>query len=334
MNEFVAEGARGNAGLSSPPQIHERNSVPGSRFRARALTAVAVVTGCACAILTPAAMGDTTDLAPNWQVSSSVSVTDTGGGLSQAGVDSTAWLKVKTNDANAVGSEVAAEIQNAPADSQCGDANIFYGENITACQGAQPGAHDAPLAASRYAVPWWFRTEFTPDLKAGQSAELQVRGIMGKADLWVNGTQVSTRAVLQACEPEYDFDITSLVRPGANAIALKLYLNDPSAMLNQDFNDWTQTARDQNTGLKYPVRLHVSNALALSDAHVNQVNAEDFSSSELTLKGTVENTSASAQTGDVDATIPAPSGPTPISAPQTVSLAAGEAKTVTFDPVH
>ena len=89
-----------------------------------------------------------------------------GGGLSQAGFDTAAWLKVKTNDANAVGSEVAAEMQNVPADAQCGDNNIFFGENITACQGAQPGAHDAPLAASRYAVPWWFRTEFTPEPEA------------------------------------------------------------------------------------------------------------------------------------------------------------------------
>src|SRR4051794_27546380 len=314
--------------------IHERNSVPGSRFRARAAAAAAVTAGCLCAILTPVALGDTTDLALNWQVSSSASVTDTGAGLSQAGFDTASWLKVKTNDANAVGSEVAAEIQNLPASDQCGDANIFYGENITACQGAQPGAHSAPLAASRYAVPWWFRTEFTPDLKPGQSAELQVRGIMGKADLWVNGTQVSTQAVLQGSEPEYDFDITSLVKPGANAIALKLYPNDPGAMLNQDFNDWTQAARDQNTGLKYPVRLHVSNALQLSDAHVNQANAEDLSSTELTLKGTVKNTSATAQTGDLDATITDPSGGNPINVHQAVSLAAGESKTVTFDPVH
>src|SRR3954471_8027486 len=145
--------------------IHERNSVPGSRFRARASTAAALAAGCVCAILTPVAFGDTTDLAPNWQVSSSASVTDTGGGLSQAGFDTASWLKVKTNDANAVGSEVAAEIQNLPASDPCGADNIFYGENIPPCQGAEPGAHDAPLAGSRYAVPWWFRTELEPDLK-------------------------------------------------------------------------------------------------------------------------------------------------------------------------
>src|SRR3954466_2379791 len=118
MNDFVAEGAKRKLGAGRPHQIHERNSVPGSRFRARALTAVAIAAGCASAILTPAAMGDTTDLAPNWQVSSSATVSDTGAGLSVAGFDTASWLKVKTNDANAVGSEVAAEIQNTPADAQ------------------------------------------------------------------------------------------------------------------------------------------------------------------------------------------------------------------------
>jgi exo-1,4-beta-D-glucosaminidase len=114
-------------------------------------------------------------------------------------------------------------------------------------------------------VPWWFRTEFTPNLGAGQDATLAVRGIMGKADLWVNGVLVAGLDVLQGSEPEYTFDVTSLIRPGANALALKLYPNNAGAMLNQDFNDWTQAARDQNTGLKYPIRLHISNTLQLSD---------------------------------------------------------------------
>ena len=236
----------------------------GSRFRARAVTAVVSATGVACACLSPIASAETIDLAPNWQVQSSAVATAAAESLSQPGFSTTGWLAVRTNDANAVGSEVAAELQSIPADDQCGDNNIFYGENITACQGAQPDAHGAPLAASRYAVPWWFRTEFTRSLQPGQNAELQIRGIMGKADLWVNGTQVSTQDVLQGSEPEYDFDVTSLLKPGANAIALKLYPNNPGAMLNQDFNDWTQAARDQNTGLKYPVRLHVSNTLQLS----------------------------------------------------------------------
>jgi exo-1,4-beta-D-glucosaminidase len=69
----------------------------------------------------------------------------------------------------------------------------------------------------------------------------------------VNGVQVATRDTIQGSEPEYTFDITDLVNGSSrNALALKLYPNNPGAMLTQDFNDWTQTARDQNTGIKYP----------------------------------------------------------------------------------
>src|SRR4051812_18398697 len=262
----------------------------------------------AFAISAAPAAASTVDLTPDWQVVSSAIATDDGTNLSQAGFNTSAWLKIKTNDANAPGGEVAAELQNIPADDQCGANNIFFGKNLDTCQGPQPGAHSAPPATSRYGVPWWFRTEFSPNLQAGQNATLEIRGIMGQADLWVNGTQVSTRAVIQGSEPEYVFDITSLVKPGANALALKLYPNNPGTMLTQDFNDWTQTARDQNTGIKYPVRLHVTNALQVSDFHVAQRNADDLSSSDLTLKGVVQNTTASAQAGVVDATIADPDG--------------------------
>src|SRR3954452_5469279 len=92
------------------------------------------------AVVAPAARADTVDLAPNWQVVSSATATDDGTNLSQAGFDTSAWLKVRTNDANAPGTEVAAEIQNIAADDQCGANNIFYGNNLDVCQGPQPGA--------------------------------------------------------------------------------------------------------------------------------------------------------------------------------------------------
>ncbi len=300
----------------------------GKGIRAKLFVAVVALGACGA----PAAQASTVDLTPNWQVQSSAVATDPGAALSQAGYSTASWLPVKTNDAGAVGGEVAAQLQNTPADAQCGANNIYYSDNIATCQGTEPDAHGFPTGV--YNVPWWFRTEFTPNLQPGQSATLEVRGIMGQADLWVNGTEIATKAVLQGSEPEYDFDVTALLHGGANALAFELYPNNPGTMLNQDFNDWTQTARDQNTGIKYPVRLHVANTLKLSDVHVNQANAADMSSSDLTVKGAVTNTSAAAQTGDVDATITDPNGANPIKLHQTVSLAAGETKTVTFDPAH
>src|SRR3954467_1569745 len=98
----------------------------------------------------PAAKADTLDLVPNWQVVSSAVATDPGENLSRPGFDTSSWLKVRTHDANAPGPEVAAQLQNTPPDDPCGANHIFYGENITTCQGAQPGAHSAPLSAGAY----------------------------------------------------------------------------------------------------------------------------------------------------------------------------------------
>jgi exo-1,4-beta-D-glucosaminidase len=278
--------------------------------------------------------GSTIDLAPNWQVQSSTAVPDAGDPISRRDYSPIGWLPVHTNDANAVGSVTAAQLQNIPPDDRCGANNIFYSENITACQGPQPGAHSAPN--EQYNAPWWFRTEFRAHPLPGgpgRNVLLEVRGIMGQADLWVNGVQLATRDVLQGSEPEYTFDITDLVDGASpNALAFKIYPNIPGSMLTQDFNDWTQTARDQNTGIKYPIRLHMSNTFRLDDVHVVQRNAADLSSSDLTIKGTVTNTSTTSRTGDVDAIITDPQGQHPIRVHTAITLNPGETRNVAFDP--
>ncbi len=115
---------------------------------------------------------------------------------------------------------------------------------------------------------------------------------MGQADLWVNGVQVATATSSRARSPSTTSTSRAWSSRAPTRSRSRCTRTTRAAMLTQDFNDWTQTARDQNTGIKYPVRLHVSNALQLSDVHVDQNNAADMSSSDLTVKGTVKNTSA------------------------------------------
>ncbi|SNT49695.1 exo-1,4-beta-D-glucosaminidase [Asanoa hainanensis] len=281
----------------------------------------------------PAGVESTVDLAGQWQVQSSTATPDTGDLISRRAYSPRGWLSVRTNDAHAVGSVVAAQLQNIPPDDQCGANNIFYSQNLTTCQGPQPDAHGAPN--DQYNHPWWFRTEFSAHPRPGgdRNVVLEVRGIMGQADLWVNGVQLATKDVIQGSEPEYTFDITDLVKGNSpNALAFQIYPNVPGEMLTQDFNDWTQAARDQNTGIKYPVRLHVSDTFRLDDAHVVQANAADLSSSDLTVKGTVTNTSRKSRTATVNATITDPRGKHPINLRKTITLGAGESRAVVFDP--
>ena len=226
MNGFVAEVQRKGA----VPASIERNSVPGSRFRARARHRSGHSRWVRLRVPHAGRTGRYDGPRPELAGLEQRARSPTPGAASRRpGFDTAGWLKVKTNDANAVGSEVAAELQNAPADAQCGDDNIFYGENITDRARARSPARTTrrwPPRATR--VPWWFRTEFTPE-PAGRP-ERRARRSAGS---WARPTCGSTaprsppQAVLQGSEPEYDFDITSLIKPGANAIALKLYREQP-----------------------------------------------------------------------------------------------------------
>src|SRR5947208_3570624 len=83
----------------------------------------------------------------------------------------------------------------------------------------------------------------------------------------------------------------------SNALAIEVVPNDPTKMLTLDDVDWNQIPPDNNTGIQFPVQLHTARALALNDAHVVQHDSLDASHAAVTVKGTVKNVTASAQTG-------------------------------------
>ena len=65
-----------------------------------------------------------------------------------------------------------------------------------------------PDTIREFSVPWWFRTTFAAHLGRSQHAQLIVNGVVGEADLWVNGIRVATRASVQGAYARYTFDIT------------------------------------------------------------------------------------------------------------------------------
>ena len=91
-------------------------------------------------------------------------------------------------------------------------------------------------------------------------------------------------------------------------------------MFTLDNVDWTQIPPDNNTGIQFPVQLQTDGALSVGNAHVNQNDAADLSSSALTVKTDVTNNTAPSQTGTVTATITPPGSGTPITVSQTVTV--------------
>jgi exo-1,4-beta-D-glucosaminidase len=106
----------------------------------------------------------------------------------------------------------------------------------------------------------------------------------------------------------YTFDITSLLRRGTNTLALEVSPNNPTTMFTLDNVDWTQIPPDNNTGIQFPIQLHTSGPLALSNAHVVQDDASDLSTAALTVKADVTNRASTRQTGELSATVESPSG--------------------------
>ena len=242
---------------------------------------------------TPTGASDVADLGTNgWRVASSATATAPGSQISAPSFDASSWLPGRNDDAGAPGTEVEALLQNGrcPGDPALQPVNqssgsrqsVFFADNMRACYGYEHriSAVTVPL----FRVPWWWRTDFTPHLRAGQHATLIVNGVIGSANVWVNGHEVATAGTVTGAYTRFAFPVTALLRPGRNSVAIEVNPNDPNAMFTLDDVDWNQIPPDNNTGIQFPVQLAVDGALSDSNAHVLEANAADFSRSTLTVR--------------------------------------------------
>src|SRR5262249_37745848 len=153
---------------------------------------------------------------------------------------------------------------------------------------------------------------------SGQAATLIVNGVIGSANVWVNGHEVGTSATVTGAYTKFTFDVTSLAVPGANSLAIEVNPNNPSTMFTLDDVDWNQIPPDNNTGIESPVQLEVDQALTDGNARVVEENAADLGSSALTVKSDITNNTTSAQAGTVSAVITPPGGGAPVTVSQSV----------------
>ena len=275
-----------------------------------------------------------------WEVQSSAVATQTGAQISTPGFSTSTWLPVAGDDAGAPGTEIEALAQNGkcPGDTALQPVNqgssspnsVFFSTNMESCYGFMNSIGADTVA--QFSVPWWWRADFTPNLQAGQVATLILNGVVGSANVWVNGQEVATSGTVTGAYTKFSFNITSLVSSGTNSLAIEVNPNNPNTMFTLDDVDWNQIPPDNNTGIQFPVQLAVDGALSDGNAHVVENNAADLSSSALTVKSDITNNTTTAQAGLVTATITPPGNGTPITVSQTVTVPASTTQTVTFTP--
>src|SRR5215831_19501944 len=323
---WLAPGAQATQGTGVTPAVRYAASIGASGPGVTGQTA-------------PAGASDIANLgAHGWRVASSATATAPGSQISAPSFDASSWLRVRNDDAGASSTEIEALLQNSrcPGDPALqpvnqgsnGSRSVFFSDNMHKCYGYQNhvGADTVPL----FRVPWWWRTEFTPHLRPGQHATLIVNGVIGSANVWVNGHEVATAGTVTGAYTRFAFPVTGLLRPGRNSLAIEVNPNDPNTMFTLDDVDWNQIPPDNNTGIQFPVQLAVDGALTDSNAHVLEANAADFSHSTLTVQTDITNNTGSPQTGAVTATITSPGGRQGIGVGGTVTVPAHATKTVAF----
>ena len=184
------------------------------------------------------------------------------------------------------------------------------------------------FTAGRDFYTYWFYTSFElPTAANGQNAWLEFRGINYSADVYLNGSQLTSTPV-QGMFLRHVFDITSVAKfGGLNSLAVIVYpVNNPGNVANggqggdeqigKDVTaqyvegwDWIIPIRDRNTGIWDQVSVITAGPVLIIDPYVVttgitfQGTTKNAQSADLNISMEVRNVSAAAQTGTLKVVI-------------------------------
>jgi len=208
----------------------------------------------------------------------------------------------------------------------------FFGMNLRQFPGVgyPIGSNFSQMAMpsdSPYEVAWWYRKEFTlPHEYAGKTVWLNFEGINYRANIFVNGKLIADSHEVTGAWRTYEFNVTSLVKPSANALAVQVWAPAENS-LAITFVDWNPSPPDKNMGLFRDVYLAMSGPVAVRHpAVVSKVDSPANNTAHLTVTALLKSASDHAVKGTLKGRIDK------IEFEQSVELAAGESKDVTFSP--
>jgi exo-1,4-beta-D-glucosaminidase len=258
--------------------------------------------GTGAALDVAAAPGQSSTI-PDWRLQSSAKATQGGDVISGPAYSDAGWLTVPAR---------STVLAGLVANNKYADVN--YSNNLSKVNKAD------------FSVPWWYRKVFTADPQPGVNTFLKLNGgVIARGEVWLNGKKVAGTDQVIGAYPTFEFNVTSLLRKGDNALAIKAMPSDPAKDLVIHFVDWTQLPPDRNQGLFRDVDLVQSGAVSLRGLHVlTDLPLPSLDSAAVTTKVEARNNTGSAVTTTVSGTV----GTQTVS--QTVSLAANETKALSF----
>jgi exo-1,4-beta-D-glucosaminidase len=281
----------------------------------------------AAILLAPRARGNPgLTLRDGWAVRSSAKVNATGEQISQVAFDTSGWYKT-----SAPKTIFAVLVENGVYKDP------YFGMNLRSVPGVEykigsEFANQEMPENSPYAVPWWYRSEFTvPANYNGKEIWLAFRGINYRANIWINGKKLAGTDEVAGAFRRYEFDVTSFAKANAkNAVAVEV--SAPHAgELGITFVDWNPTPPDKNMGLWQEVVLSATGPVSVRHPFVEtKLDLPAAGTAHLTVRSELHNISRSAVKGTLRGKILGSSSPIEFS--QSVELAAGEKRSIAFTP--
>ena len=204
------------------------------------------------------------------------------------------------------------------------------------------------VSESFFNSDFWYRDSFElPSDFEGKRLLLNFDGINWKADVYVNGKNAGR---IEGAFIRGQFDVTDFVQPGTNVLAVKIIkCAHPGAIkeqtaLSTDSNggllggdnptfhstvgwDWIPTVRGRDIGIWNDVYLTAVGDVTVEDPFVRSELSDDNKLATVFVETELLNRSGNAVSGVVKGSFGS------LAFEQEVSLAAGERKTVSFEPL-
>ena len=115
-------------------------------------------------------------------------------------------------------------------------------------------------------------------------------GINYRAAVWLNGKPVAFAHELVGAYRIFELDVTPMVRPGQNVLAVEVHPPRPGDY-TVGFVDWSPRPPDENMGLFRPVELRTTGPVSLEDPFVETYLAPRHDRAALLVRATVVNRS-------------------------------------------
>jgi exo-1,4-beta-D-glucosaminidase len=226
-------------------------------------------------------------LAGKWAIQSSESVHATGEPISTAGFSTRGWYPA----------QIPSTVLNTLLRNR-----VFpdpgTGMNLRSIPGTNypisENYSNIPFPpGSPFQAAWWFRTEFpVPAGYDGKTIWLCFEGVNYRANVWLNGRQLTSWDKMAGAWRQFEFDVTRSIRHGqANALAVEVFPPQPDD-LAITFVDWNPQPPDKNMGIWRGVCLRVSGPVTIRSPFVaTRLNLPSASEAALEVSADLRNAS-------------------------------------------